>query len=173
MKFNSNNDRQKKLSGQSMVELVCALIAAVPILLSVIDLGIIAMGASANDSVCREAANAAASGPPSSTVAPSTNQLSAGQSGFDLAVSVINVHQPTNLPAKVTDTPQVTETLEDVPPPDQGGAVDGEISVTTTVVITPPFLVGAYFGKSGIKLTSAHVVPFTYVVPKVVPPETN
>lgn len=156
-----------------MVELSVALIVAVPILLCLIDLGIIAMGASANDSVCREAANAAASGPPSTTEAPRTNRLSAGKPGFDLAVSVIRIHQPTNLPAKVSDIPQVTETLEDVPPPEQGGAVDGEIAVTTTVAITPPFLVGAYFGKSGINLASTHVVPITYVVPKVVPPESN
>jgi hypothetical protein len=130
------------------------------------------MGASANDSVCREAANAAGSGAPSTTNAPSTNQLSAGQPGYDLAVSVIKVHQPTNLPAKVTDTPAVVESLIDVPPPEQGGAVDGEISVTTTVVIAPPFLVGAYFGTNGVRLTSKHVVPSTYVVPKVVPPDS-
>jgi len=150
-----------------MIEMIGALIVCVPIVLSVIDLGFIAMGASANDSVCREAADAAASGPPSTNVAPSTNQLSAGKSGYDLAVSVIKVHQPTNVPAKVSETPDVTESLTDVPPPEQGGSVDGEISVTTTVVITPPFLIGAYFGKNGLSLTSKHVVPFTYIVPKV------
>jgi hypothetical protein len=172
MRLKKMPPRWRRCSAQSIIELVVALIVAVPILLCLIDLGIIAMGASANDSVCREAANAAASGPPSTTNAPSTNQLSAGKSGFDLAVSVIKVHQPTNVPAKVSDTPAVTETLVDVPPPDQGGAVDGEISVTTTVVITPPFLVGAYFGKAGVSLTSNHTVPFTYVVPKVAPPDS-
>ncbi len=157
--------RQK--SGQSMVELAAGLVVCVPVFLCVIDLGFIAMGASANDSVCREASEAAASGPPSTNVAPSTRQLSAGQSGYDRAVSVIKVHQPTNVPAKVSEQPVVSEILTDVPPADQGGSVDGEVAVTTTVAITPPFLVGAYFGKNGISLSSKHVAPFTYVVRKV------
>ncbi len=116
---------------------------------------------------CREAAASAAAGPPSTSSAPSTRVLSAGQSGYDLAVSVIKVHQPTKLPAKVSEQPDVSEQLIDVPPPEQGGSVDGEIAVTTTVVITPPFLLGAYFGKNGISLSSKHVAPFTYVIPKV------
>ncbi len=157
----------RQQGGQSMVELAAGLIVCVPVFLSVIDLGFIAMGASANDSVCREAAEAAASGPPSTTAAPSTRQLSAGQSGYDLAVSVIKVHQPTNVPAKVSEQPNVTEMLTDIPPPEQGGSVDGEIAVMTTVVITPPFIIGAYFGKDGLSLSSKHVAPFTYVIPKV------
>jgi hypothetical protein len=149
-----------------MVELAAGLVICIPIFLSIIDLGFVAMGASANDSVCKEAAAAAASGPPSTTNAPSTNQLSAGQSGYDLAVSTIKVHQPTRMPAQVSEEPIVSEQLVDVPPAEQGGAVDGEMSVITTVVISPPFLLGAYFGKQGVKLTSKHVAPFTYVVPR-------
>lgn len=156
-------------SGQSMVELAAGLIICIPILLSIIDLGFIAMGAAANDSVCKEAASAAASGPPSTSRAPSKNDLSAGQPGYDLAVSTIKVHQPTRMPAKVSEQPVVSEQLNDVPPAEQGGSVDGEVSVTTTVVINPPFLVGAYYGKQGVSLTSKHVAPFTYVVPKAEP----
>lgn len=162
----------RKKTGQNMVELILGLIVAIPILLSIIDLGFIAMGASANDSVCKEAAQAAAAGPPSSSKAPSQSQLSTGQSGYDLAVNVIKVHQPTRLPAKVSDQPLVTEQLIDVPPPEQGGSVDGEISVTTTVKVSPPFIVGAYFGKDGLSLKAKHVAPFTFVVPKVVPPSS-
>ncbi len=160
--------RAQRNRGQSMVELAAGLCICIPVFLAFIDLGFIAMGASTNDSVCREAAESAASGPPSTNSAPSTRVLSAGQSGYDLAVAVIKVHQPTKLPAKVSEEPNVSEQLIDVPPPEQGGSVDGEISVTTTVVITPPFLLGAYFGKNGISLSSKHVAPFTYVVPKVV-----
>lgn len=157
----------RKQTGHNMVELVAGLIVGIPLLLCLIDLAFIAMGAAANDSVCHEASEAAASGPPSTDVAPSTRQLAAGQSGFDRAVSVIKVHQPTSVPAKVSEQPVVSEVLIDVPPQDQGGPIDGEISVTTTVTITPPFLVGAYFGESGINLSSKHVAPFTYVVRKV------
>lgn len=150
--------------------MVCGLIVAVPIVLCIIDLGFIAMGASANDNVCREAAQAAAAAPPSTTTAPSSQKLVVGQAAYDAAVSVIKVQQPTNLPAKVSDQPEVKESLTDVPPKDAGGAVDGDVSVTTTVFITPPFLVGAYFGKDGVNLKSTHVTPFTYVVPKEQPP---
>jgi hypothetical protein len=154
-------------SGQSVVELVVALVVCIPILLCIVDLGFIAMGAAANDSVCREASEAAASGPPSTNQAPSQRQLSVGQSGYDRAVSVIKVHQPTNVPAKVSERPVVGEVLIDVPPEDQGGPIDGEVSVTTTVVITPPFLVGVFFGKNGVSLSSKHIAPITYVVRKV------
>ncbi len=152
--------------GHSMIELAAGLIVCVPVFLAVIDLAFIGMGASANDAVCRLAAEAVAAGPPSTSNAPSTNKLSAGQSGFDIAVSVIKLHQPTKLPAQVSDQPAVTEQLVDVPPPDQGGSVEGEVSVTTTVLITPPFIIGAYYGKNGVSLSSKHVVPFTYVVPR-------
>lgn len=162
--------KTRRRRGQSMVELAAGLIVSVPIVLAVIDLGFIAMGASTNDSVCHEAAEAAAAGPPSTTTAPSTNQLSAGQSGYDLAVSVIKVHQPTRMPAKVSEQPVVSEELLDVPPSEQGGAVDGNMSVTTTIVITPPFILGAYFGKNGVSVSAKHIAPFTYVVPKVTPP---
>lgn len=153
-----------------MVELIAGLVVCIPIFLSVVDLGFIAMGAAANDSVCREASASAAAGPPSTDKTPSTNQLSAGSSGYDLAVSVIKVHQPTKLPAKVSEQPVVVEQLKDVPAPEQGGSVDGEISVTTTVKITPPFIIGAVVGKDGVSLASKHVAPFTYVVPKVPEP---
>lgn len=159
----------RQRSGHSTVELAAGLIICVPIFLCVIDLGFIALGAAANDSVCREASEAAASGPPSTTAAPSTRQLTSGQSGYDRAVSVIKIHQPTNVPAKVSEQPVVSEMLIDVPPEDQGGPIDGEVSVTTTVTITPPFLVGAYYGKTGINLSSKHIAPFTYVVRKVTP----
>ncbi len=163
----SAQSAQRAQRAQSMAELAAGLAVAFPVLLCVIDLGYIAMGASSNDSVCREAAAAAASGPPSTTTAPSTHTLNAGQSGYDLAVSVIKVHQPTKLPAQVSEQPTVSEQLNDVPPPEQGGSVDGEISVTTTVLIKPPFLLGAYFGSNGVTLSSKHVAPFTYVVPQV------
>lgn len=153
--------------GHSMIELVAALIVFIPVFLAVADLVFIGIGASVNDSVCRLAAEAAAAGPPSTSNAPSTRQLSAGQSGYDIAVSVIKVHQPTKLPAQVSDKPTVSEQLTDVPPPQQGGAVDGEVSVTTTVVVTPPFIIGAFAGKDGLSLSSKHVVPFTYVVPRI------
>lgn len=152
-----------------MAELAAGIAVAIPVFLAVIDLGFIAMGASTNDSVCREAAEAAASGPPSTMTAPSSHALSQGQSGYDLAVSVIKVHQPTKLPAKVSEQPVVSEQLVDVPPPEQGGSIDGDVSVTTTVVIRPPFLVGAYFGPGGVSLSSKHVVPITYVIPQVAP----
>lgn len=169
-KIGSGSINRRATHGQSMVELAGGLIICIPIFLSIVDLGFIAMGASANDSVCKEAAAAAASGPPSVTVSPSTNKLSAGQPGYDLAVSTIRVHQPTRMPAKVSEQPDVVEHLIDVPPPEQGGSVDGEMEVATTVAINPPFLLGAYFGKQGVSLTSKHIAPFTYVVPKTPAP---
>ncbi|HNG19502.1 MAG TPA: hypothetical protein PLI59_10015, partial [Candidatus Obscuribacter sp.] len=55
--------RNKK--GQGAAELVGAIVCLVPVILVVIDLGVVAIGAGINDAVCRDAARAAASGPPS------------------------------------------------------------------------------------------------------------
>jgi TadE-like protein len=154
--------------GSSLVEFSVVLVVAVPIVLSVIDLGYIALGAQVNDTVARDAARAAAEGPPAGTPTESNKVLKASDEPYKRAEEVVENFYCTNIPAKVRDVLSVTESLVDVPPNTQGGAVDGQIAVETTVDIYPPFLIGGLLDGHKITLAARHNLPYTYVVPMTV-----
>ncbi|HIA50965.1 MAG TPA: hypothetical protein EYN91_02610 [Candidatus Melainabacteria bacterium] len=156
--------RKRHREGQGLVEVVGVLICVVPAVLLVIDLGMIAIGAGLNDQACRDAARAAASGPPSDLTKGENRQVGAGTAPYDRAEAVVKKIYSTRLPMKVREKIETVETVRDIPT-DIGGAVDGEISVKTTIDIFPPFLAGAIVGNQGYTLNSTHTVPITYVVP--------
>jgi hypothetical protein len=170
MKVPSNPKSAKRRlrtnGGSGLVELCTALIFGIPLLLASTDLGVIALGAYTNDCVCRDAARAAAAGAPAATTAPAAHQISPNDPPYDRAVAVINDHLPTALPIKVSDQPELSETLNYLPTPDVGGSVDGAVSVKTSVVVLPPFILAQYFGAGGLTLTSRHTDSYTYVVPR-------
>lgn len=158
----------KRQRGQGLAEVVAVLICVVPVVLLVIDAGMIAIGAGINDSACRDAARAAASGPPS-MLEIGQRLVGSGKSPHDRASSVVKRIYATNLPMKLRDNIETIETVIDVPPQPAGGAVDGQVSVKTTIDVYPPFLAGAVIGPKGISLKSTHIVPITYVVPSQAP----
>jgi hypothetical protein len=139
------------------------LIVGVPLILAGIDMGFIALGASINDGVCRDAARAAASGPPALQSTGENRKVFPGQTPYVRVLSVIRKHSPSNLPLKVLERAEIVESVRDLPSTTTGGAVDGDIAVKTTVSITPPFILRAYC-PAGIELCSKHLMPFTYVV---------
>lgn len=151
--------------GASLAELAGALVVVIPIILIIVDLVIIAIGASINDSVCKDAARAAASGPPADNAKAVDRRVRSSGSPYERALKVVKSVYNTNIPAKVREKLLVTETVRDVPPPPAGGAVDGEVSVQTTVDIYPPFIIGLVVPDKAVTLKSKHIVPFTYVVP--------
>lgn len=156
-------------SGQGIVELVTALVCLVPVGLVLIDLGIVAIGAGINDSACRDAARAAASGAPSELTLGDNRVIGPEKSPYQRAQSVIKKIYATNVPAKIRPNIEAIESVKDVPPAESGGAVDGEISVKTTIDIYPPFIVGTIVGNGGIALSAKHIVPITYVMPAAEP----
>ncbi len=149
---------------QGLVEVVCILICLVPVVLLVIDLGMIAIGAGLNDQACRDAARAAASGPPSIVSKGDNRNLSSGTSPYDRAQTVVKKIYSTQLPMKVREKIEAVETVRDIPT-EAGGAIDGEVSIKTTIDIFPPFIAGAVVGSQGVSLKCMHTVPITYVVP--------
>ncbi len=155
----------RKKKGQGAAELVGAIVCLVPVILVVIDLGVVAIGAGINDAVCRDAARAAASGPPSELTLAENRVVTAGKAPHERAMSVIKRLYATNVPAKLRDTIEAEESVRDIPPAPTGGAVDGEVSIKTTIDIYPPFIVGAVVGNSGVSLSSKHSVAITYVMP--------
>lgn len=157
------NSRRK---GQGLAELCAGLVVIVPVALACIDLGTIALGATVNDNICRDAARAAASGPPGLPVVGSARSVSPSQAPYQRALAVVRNQTPKNLPIKVGEQIQVVETLRDVPSADVGGGIDGDVNVSTSAQIVPPFLVSAITGPNGITLKSKHIVSYTYTVPQ-------
>lgn len=151
--------------GSSIIEMVSVVVLLVPFILALVDCGMIAIGVALNDSVCRDAARAAASGPPGDTTVGDNRNVGPGKNPHDRALAVVKRIYDTKLPMKVRETIKATESVRVVPPPMVGGAIDGDVSVTTTIDVYPPFIVGAIVGPGGIPLESKHNVPFTYVVP--------
>ena len=160
--------RRRRQRGQSLIELGAAMIVVVPVLLLLIDLAIIAIAAGLNDTVCRDSARAAASGPPASAPVVYNQEVGSSTTPYKRALAVIKSIYATNIPAKVRDTIRVIETVQDVPPAPQGGSVSGYVLVQTTIDVYPPFLVRAIM-PTGIALTCSHNVPYTYVVPNTTP----
>jgi hypothetical protein len=160
--------KYRNIAGQGLVEVVGVMICLVPAVLLVIDLGMIAIGAGLNDQACRDAARAAASGPPSLLTVADARAVGSGTPPHDRASAVVKKIYMTNLPMKVRDNIEAFETIRDVPT-DAGGAVDGEVSVKTTIDIFPPFVAGAIVGHNGVTLTCRHSVPITYVMPAKIP----
>ena len=156
--------RRNRRSGQSLSELVGALAVMTPLILISIDLLSVCVGLAINDSTCRDAARAAAAGPPGDQTI-GTRTVNSAKTPYIRAKAVVkNVYQ-SNLPMKIRDTLQVVETVKDYPPADRGGgSLDGEVSVETTIDIYPPFFVHALVGPSGVTLKTKHVVPFTYTI---------
>ncbi len=146
--------------------MVAILVLLVPVALLIIDCVVLAIGASQNDSVCRDAARAAASGPPGDMSTGNNRSVASGSPPYKRAQSVIKRVWNSGVPAKVRDELTVLETIRDVPPPELGGPVDGEVSVLTVVDVYPPFIVSAFVGPAGMSFRSRHSVPYTYVAPR-------
>jgi hypothetical protein len=150
--------------GQSLAELSAALVLMTPLVLATIDGLSICVGAAINDTTCRDAARAAASGPPAETTL-GTRTVASGQAPYKRARAVVEKVYQTNLPMKIREVISVKETVKDYPPATMGGgSLDGEVSVETTIDIYPPFLVKSIVGPSGISLKTKHIVPYTYTI---------
>ncbi|MBY0551358.1 MAG: hypothetical protein K2W95_29020 [Candidatus Obscuribacterales bacterium] len=156
------NSKHRSSKGQSLVELAAVIMVCLPVLLCCIDASYIVLGGYINDIVCRDATRAAASGKPE-MVNPVPHSLNAAQNAYQRAVAVIKEHNPSNMPIKVSEKPVVLEEVQDMPPGNMGGAVEGKVTVTTTVLVIPPFLVQRMV-PSGVTLIAKHTVPITYTV---------
>ena len=154
----------RRRRGQALAELCAALLVIVPMFLLLLDCGSVFLGATLNDFICRDAARAAGSGPPSSFITGNQRTVGEKDAPMQRAEAVVKRVYLTGLPMKVRDKIDIVETVTDVPPEINGGAINGEISVHTTIDIYPPFLIG-HLGVAQVTLNSKHVVPITYVRP--------
>ena len=159
----ANLIQSRKRNAQSLVELCAALIIAIPLLFTAIDAAFLLLGASLNDQVCRDAARAAASGPPSDlSLSPVPRLMGSGRAPALRAQAVIDHISYSGLPMKVRDSFKINEVITDIPPESIGGAIAGEMIVGTTIDINPPFQLP---GLSQVTFHTQHIMPITYVRP--------
>ncbi len=164
LKFANYTKNSSRRNGQALVELGAGLLVLIPVLLILLDGVYVFIGASLNEFVCRDAARSAASGAPSSLTAGVNRTVATGKTPNQRAVTVIKHVYYSGLPMKVRELVNVVETVRDVPPKSLGGAVDGEVTVATTIDIYPPFQV-SWINAGVIVLKSRHTVPITYIRP--------
>ncbi|MBX9686979.1 MAG: hypothetical protein K2X27_09770 [Candidatus Obscuribacterales bacterium] len=158
-KSRRNNISRK--SGQSIVELGVGLMLMIPILLFGLNCLYVGIGASLNEYICRDAARAAASGPPSMLLVGTNRNVSSG-APKERVLSVIKKVYYSGLPMKVREDVILSETVRDLPPKADGGAIDGEVTVTTTIDIYPPVQVQGLYSR--VVLKSKHRAAITYVL---------
>jgi len=168
---------RRRNSAQSTVELVTGIIIFVPIVLLFIDLALVAMASTTGDSVCREAARAAAKAPPvvytqtggSVPAVTYSGDLSTNraQAVIDAANTNKGSVQQYALDSIAFDQTSLTFNNAGTGNiPQQGGLWPGTVTVTTSCTVHPLSVLNVINGGQGIKLSSSQNFPFTYVVPQ-------
>lgn len=142
---------RRRGTGASSVELVFGLIMLIPVVLILLDLGFIMVSVFSNDSLCREACRAASATDPKD--AEKIAQQIVGQA---------NAGGATHNRFKLVDKPLLT-TMK-IPPEEQGGLVEGNVTLKTGVEVMPMFLVGAMYGGKPITFVAQQTFPYTYVL---------
>lgn len=154
-------------TGQSMFELAAILLVAVPLLLVLFDAAVIMMAVATNDAACRDAARAAASGPPALLAVGNSRAVSAGDApGKRVSAVLKKIYAPGGY-LKILDDVEIHETIKSPVPgaATGGGAVIGEVTVRTTANVFPPFIVGHVVGSGAIQFRKEETYSYTYVVP--------
>jgi hypothetical protein len=160
-----SRSKRPSFRGQSLIELVAGALIAVPMLLGLMDCGVILIGVGANDLACRDAARAAASGPPG-LLAPGTRTVSGAGAPVTRAKQVLNRIYNLGIPVKLRDDLlSVRENIwAPVPSVPEGGSINGTVDISSTIDIYPPFIVG-FVTHGSVSMHSRHSFPYTYVVP--------
>lgn len=139
-----------------MTELLVGLIALIPVILILFDIGTLIIGSAFNSELCRDAARAAANGPPSAiaNAEPKKRAETVVNRKRSQCAGNISINSPI----------LVWETVRDpLPAKPFGGQVDGEVTVQTSVTVHPPFLVAAIV-PNGVELKAKQTYPITWVM---------
>ena len=118
--------------GQSLVELGAGLLIVIPVILVGIDLATLYMGVNLNDTVCRDAARAASVGAPDAITSGEPLRRAQGVVSRANATAGAIRMDPSSV--------KVTESINSLPKAPYGGPVNGQVTVTTSVNVYPPFL---------------------------------
>jgi uncharacterized protein (UPF0333 family) len=142
--------------GQSIIELAVGIIVLVPIVLVLFDLAVLVLGVGINDSVCRDAARAAASGSPTDIQARAEaiiNRMNAKSSSMLSNFKLIGCKMDGISQQDIQNAQQF------------GGPVTGTVTVTTEVEIRPFVVKVVYQGDKPLVFRARQCFPFTFVFP--------
>ncbi len=147
--------RKRKITGQSLMELAVGVGVLIPVMLVVFDLAIIVLAVQTNDALCRETARAAAAGDPNTmnqraaAIVAQANKKAAGMMSNYQLVSLTS-----------TASANYLKSLGQY-----GGPVNANVTAATQVDVKPFVVQFAYNGKSPLQFKSQQTFPFTYVFP--------
>jgi hypothetical protein len=150
--------------GQSLVEVTAGIAILLPVLLVLFDLSMIFLAVQANESICRNAARAAAGGDPSDAsvraqaIVDGANSRSRGPliEHFRLILPIA---------VEVTDRPVSQEDPLTGNAANPGGPISGKTAVTTEVDVRPFVVYRLWGGKLPMKFRASHVFPISYTEP--------
>jgi hypothetical protein len=147
--------------GSSLVELGAGLIVLVPIFLYGLDYASVFLADLFNANICRDAARAAVSGPPTMYC---PNGMSDANRPRMRAKAVIDRSSQTNAIIQVKPLFKQFENVQSpFPQAPYGGPVKGWVRIQTSANLNPPFLL-PYVDKA-VVLTHEEQFPFTWVMP--------
>lgn len=162
----------KRTSAQSLIEVVVGIVALIPVVLVLMDMGIILLGVQENEWLCRNAARAAACGPPCE--ATSRAQTIVNESNArpnSLAASNFLLDTPIAL--QITSCPKAQFDQKTGIGKTSGGPILGTTVVTTAVQIKP-FVVHHIFGHGRPFIFKAQsACPISFVLPASAPSSTE
>lgn len=144
--------------GQSMIELVTATLLIVPAALCLLDFSVILLAVAENNFVCREVSRAVAAAPPNQAKTTAKETLKRVLASRNLSWCQISLTE---------NSPEFSELS--VPMADQGGVVQGVVTVKTESKVTPPFLLSATTAGKSYTCSAQQTFASTYVVPVEVP----
>jgi len=146
---------QRHQKGSSLVEVIVLMVLVLAVFSIASDLFWILIGFSTNNNLCARASRAASQGAP--------DRLKRGEP-YRRVMSVISESQNSTGPLEMSRDVSISEQLkEPLPDPVFGGPVNGEVNVTTTMRIHPPFLLSRFFGPQGLALRASKTYPFSYM----------
>jgi len=169
--MHKNQFRQQ--AGQQAVELVAGLFVIISIVLACMDIGTLFTGAALNESLARDAARAASTGPPGQMVAGVDRAVDAKQPPYQRASAAIEKAKPNTSSFALADMIHVTETVEKpLPTLPYGGPVTGTVTVQTTMLVRPRFLLPIVHSEA-IALNASATFPYTWVMKSSLVPITD
>ncbi len=151
--------------GSVSIELVMGIIIFVFIGFLFLDLQLLLGGAMLNDAMAQDAARSAAMGPPGKLMVGKDRIVSENQSPYLRAFAIIKNSRARLLtPFELVQPIKVTETIDSPVPSERfGGPVLGTVTVDTTMLIHPKFVLG-FLKLDTFKIVSAKTFPYSFVM---------
>ena len=159
--------------GLQFVELTAGLFVIVIIVLAFMDMSTLLTAGALNCSLARDAARAASTGPPGALVIGANRKVDPTQPPYQRATAAILKSKPNSDSFELASEIQVVETVENpIPSLPYGGPVSGNVSVATTILVHPRFILPIVHVGT-IPLTATESFPYTWVMKSSLVPVTE